>query len=321
MREQARYLMSMRESEENDETLVKIEKKLSNIERRLSYIEEQNNEIKNEMRTSGTKMVHVREPVLETSSESGIEDEPETDHLYDSSGTSHVHFEAIPESAEAIEEVTEEDVDGDGVVQEDAEKSVSKVEIISKETKEEVPKLADEALADVRVFDILKHEGCVSDNETMVRLFKDYPEVHRKARSAWDESAFQTAHAMTLGVPRKIRRKKTRSYKNQLKQEMFEQELMSTPVTPDCKRCACELTSMQHGREIFTLPLRETRLSTDPVKHSFPSRKQRNPKLNIHPPVECDCRQDVRASKGMAPLLSVTGTQVPLCDRSEYYFF
>lgn len=297
MRERARSLMKKREYDEN-ERLDNIERKLSNIEHRLGHIEEQTEENIKE-RHGGPLSVHINnrvETISRSSSESGIHeaDDHDEEDLALGKDNESIH------SAGSHQDVV-------------PERPVSRVEIRSKQ----VPNNKDVS-SGIKVWDIMKHDkAATGTTETMMKLFEVYPNVHARARYAWEKNEFETANELTLGVPRKVRHAKMKSPRKHVKKKLgFEQELTGVAITRDCKVCKCEARARQKENSVY-VP-RDTR--SDHLKQSFPVRK---PSIKImlkhQPPVECECRLDPWKMRGRTPPLAVTGTQVPLCDRDITY--
>lgn len=284
MRSEACSLMEKRESCENDR-LCKIERKLSNIEHRLSYIEEKTEE---EVKIPSTVSIHINGKVEEqtvsrSSSESGIHEGKEEFH--------RCHGD--------------EDVAIGTVARENSEvePSISLVDIKSKKEKH----------AGIQVWDILAQDKNSDVSDAMLRLFEAFPNVHQRSRHAGEKNEMDTVTELTLGITRKVRRSKLKTPKKQQKAPIpYEKELMTSAIVPKCRRCKCETLSKH--REATYVP-RDTK--ADHLVHSFPVRKPSiRVLLNYHPPVECNCRHDPFRNKG----LSITGTQVPLCDREKLWY-
>ncbi|XP_052817547.1 uncharacterized protein LOC128243684 [Mya arenaria] len=298
MRDQAQRLMKRRESAENNSTLVNIEKKLSNIEHRLSFIEEQNNEIQHKIRTNmRTEHLSEKEMISGASSESGIDKAEMDDGQY---LVSDHEVEEIFSKQSDIQKRLGCKHDMDGC-------TISKIKIHKKsgKTKES---------ADVHIWDILSHDKTAAGAETMIKLLKVYPNVHKRARQGWEKNEFDTANELTLGVPSKIRRKKMKSPQKHVKNPFSEREIVGSAIKPTCRFCRCQAGKNAQGKDdSLNFDLRR-----DQTIHSFPTRKPSN-RLLAHPRVECECRQDPWANKGLSPFLTVTGKHVPLRDRDILY--
>ncbi|XP_052231137.1 uncharacterized protein LOC127844731 isoform X1 [Dreissena polymorpha] len=283
--EQARYLMKRREVDENNATLVKIEQKLSRIEHRLGFIEEQNNEIQNEIRANSRDVkMEVRSI---SSSESGIEEH----EMEETDVDEHVTLHRLNNLMETEPLPTEK-------------RSVSRIEIRGKSGH-------GEDSNGIQVWDILSHDRNTTGAETMIKLFELYPNVHIRARQNPERNEFETANALTLGVPRKVRHEKLKSHKAKLNPVLNDKAVICNAITPTCCLCKCQDVKVKTKKNAVHLggDSRKERLGA-----SFPTRK---PSIRVlpHPPVECECRPDVKMRKRTGPLLTVTGTQVPLCDR------
>ena len=300
MKEEARKLMQKREYDEN-ERLESIERKLSNIERRLSFIEEKADEYQERQWENKSVHIHGMEEgsASSSSSESGIHEDV-LQYNSDEASEPDVDKEVANIQGNVNDDVN--DRGGDS-----AELPVSRIEIRKHQS-------AKKESAGIRVWDILKHEKTTTGAEAMIKLFETYPSVHARARDVLEKDTYDTVNALTLGISRKIRQSKRKVSKKTC-QHAMPKEIVGKPPPFGCHVCKCEKTPSRKKDDSVYIP-RDTR--NDHLQQSFPARK---PSIKIlpHPPVECDCRLDPWKGKGPSgPPLSVTGTQVPLCDRDFY---
>ena len=278
-----------------DERLEKIERKLSNIERRLSFIEESREE-------EQSRKLNFKEPAMDghsppgsTSCESGIQE----DTLIDEDALEHPSLGMyLDHDTRSVPSTKSNDSEPEQV----SDWPVRKVEVtaICGQTQKKPSNTG------IHYWDILSHDNSMSGTETMVNLLKMYPNIHERTRRAWEKSEFETANALTLGVPRKIREAKSK-YGKKRKSAYFRS---SEAVSPACNICVQKTKDISKKPESEYVPCRKKK---DELKQNFPVRKVRRTVRYTHPPVDCDCRQDPRKNKG--PLLTVQGTQLPLFDR------
>lgn len=333
--------------DDKDERLEKIERKLSRIERRLSYIEETREEGKNSKRTffkeppSGGFSVSVS-----TSLESGIQEDVtvttdshvdrdlmEQPNLEKYFSSSEARAEARAEARTVHSSKTEQDKD----MSEWPLRKITVTAIGGQKLKEPVLVKDSEEKQDqgIRFWDILTHDKSMTSAETMLDLLQAYPNIHERTRRSWENSKFETATALTLGVPRKIREAKARSPKKQRKSVYFpcneivppskfqpNMPLLKPEFVPSASKtdhtCAHKhyhvVNSKFQPNAPFMKPeLGPTSNKKDHLQKKFPTRKIRKTVTMKPPAVDCDCRQDPRKSKG--PLLTVQGTQLSLLDR------
>lgn len=294
--------MKQKDANEADR-LHRIERKLSSIEHRLSHIEEQSEDRLNDI-VSGPRSVHINNVIdymdatSSTSSESGIHEQDEGSDTEDEDFIAKEMNKrnAIAENEEDSDELGD-DSDGNN------ERPVSRVEI------RPLAEHRDES-AGIQLWDILSHEKGAAYTDTMLKLFEIYPNMHvRPQLLPRHEVNYKDTNELTLGVPRKVRRAKMKSPQKKIEiTPQQEKELIGNDVTPVCRYC-----------KLKSKPL-DTSYPSDNnkerFKKRFPTRKP-NIKISHHPPIECDCRLDPRCNKG--PFLTVTGRQVPLCDRDILY--
>lgn len=269
--------------------LDQIEKKLSNIEHRLTCIEEQSEDRKNVGKRTPRK-VHIRpmEVISRSSSESGIHEEDE-----DKADRDFIDREMRKRQTE------EDDWEERRNVQ-----SVKSVEIRPVEKEEN-------GHVGVQLWDIMSHHKTTTGAVTMLKLFEDYPNIQPKVTHSYKRKVLRKINDMTLGVPRKIRQAKMKVHKKGLTQPAPEDR--EGMVSPQCRYCRCDLVITNH-REPRTSMLLDN--EQELLKQSFPTRRP-SVKISHHQKVECECRLDANPKKG--PLLSITGHQVPLCDRDILY--
>ena len=289
-RQEANKLSNNMKTIDEDDRIEKIQRKLSNIERRLSFIEESREEEETRRLYYNKKSGFIgHAPPPSTSSESGIMGDTLTD---EDAMTDTVYKGVIEEDEMSVNSSVSSDSEQNRML----DRPVSKVEVTALSNKKTKPDNAG-----IQFWDIMSHDKSMSGTETMMKLLQMYPDVHERTRQAWENSEFETANALTLGVPRKIREKKLKSAKRPKKVAAF----------PQGKLTACHLCN-------------HTEPKAPPVKPAGSEKKQRFPVRKVRkqcpykpPPVDCDCRQDPNKKKG--PILTVQGTQLPLFEREYMY--
>lgn len=341
-----------------DERLEKIERKLSRIERRLSFIEETREEEKNR------KRIFFKEPPtdgfsasMSTSLESGIQEDvtmttdnshldhdlmeqPKLDKYITKVSEAQVEACSVKAQTEAHSVHTHKTAETEKDMSDWPLRKITVTAIGGKKLKEPVVVKDPEERPDpgIRMWDILAHDKFMTSAETMLDLLKAYPDIHERTRRAWEKSKFDTATALTLGVPRKIREAKARSPKKQRKSVYFPCNEIVPPskfqpnvplkseFIPSASKtdhvCAIKQVHVANSNVQQDAPLIKPEIF-DPkskkkgnLQKKFPTGKVRKfvtGKPPLQAAVDCDCRQDPRKSKG--PLLTVQGTQLPLLDR------
>lgn len=258
---------------------------MSNIEHRLSYIEEQSEDVKH-VRQRGQRAVHI-DTISRSSSESGIHEDRDEDEERDFI------------DREMRKRQTEEDEWEERNIQ----RSINRVEI------QRVPTRAKEP-ADVQLWDIMSHGKSALCAGTMLKLFEAYPNGYPKPNL--NKKVYRKTNALTLGVPRTVRRSKLKStQKHATYKDTDEKDFVFN--TRQCQYCNCDQDGAKQREQkvFFTLDSRQ-----ESFKQNFPTRKP-SVKISHHQKVECDCRLDPNQKKG--PLLSITGHQVPLCGRDVLF--
>ena len=341
-----------------DERLEKIERKLSRIERRLSFIEETREEEKNR------KRIFFKEPPsdgfsasMSTSLESGIQEDvtvmtdgshldrdlmeqPNLDKYITNGSEPQVEAFSDKTQAETLSVHTHKTAETEKEMSDWPLRKITVTAIAGKKLNEPVVVKDPEEKRDpgIRMWDILTHDKGMTSAETMLDLLRAYPDIHERTRRAWENSKFDTATALTLGVPRKIREAKARSPKKQRKSVYFPcNEIVppskfqpNVPLKSDfipsasktdhvctIKHVHMANSNLQHDAPLIKPEFIDpTSKKKDHLQKKFPTRKVRKFVTGKPAPptvVDCDCRQDPRKSKG--PLLTVQGTQLPLLDR------
>ena len=335
-----------------EERLEKIERKLSRIERRLSFIEEEKNR----------KGIYFKEPPSEgysasmsTSLESGIQEDvtvttdshldrdqmeqPTLDKYIVSGNEVPIHVSSGSVKAQAWSPSVDSGRETEREMSDWPLRKITVRAIGGKKLNDPVVVKDVDEMKDtgIRMWDIMTHDQGMTSAETMLELLRAYPDIHERTRREWEKSKFETATALTLGVPRKIREAKARSPKKQRKSVYFPCNEVVPPskfqpdatlksgfiLAPSKTDHVCPIKQVQmancpvQDRQLIKAELIDPNSKTnEQLQKKFPTRKVRKfvtGKVPLTAAVDCDCRQDPRKSKG--PLLTVQGTQLPLLDR------